>query len=152
VLPLLSSVFDRNDARHPLLAVHTRMRDLETDRDVGTGKMGGFHRGFLRVHRSYIPAGDGPGPYWSMFPTGGSSMFHRARYLELGGFDPLFAPFYFEDVELSYRGWKRGYSVAYQPHGVVRHRFSSTIAPLAGTFVERISHRNRLIFHWIHLH
>lgn len=152
VLSLLSGSFDADDDSHPLLAVHTRMRDLETNRDVGTGKMGGFHRGFLRVHRSYMPRDDTSGPYWSMFATGGSSMFHRARYLELGGFDPLFAPFYFEDVELSYRGWKRGYSVAYQPHSLVRHRFSSTIAPLAGKSVERISHRNRLIFHWIHLH
>jgi GT2 family glycosyltransferase len=87
-----------------------------------------------------------------MFATGGSAMFRRALFLELGGFDPIFAPFYMEDVELSYRAWKRGYSVQYEPRSIVRHQFSSTIGPIAGRRVERISQRNRLVFHWIHLH
>jgi GT2 family glycosyltransferase len=150
VLPLLARAFEAGDDR--LFAVHTRMRDLETNRDVGTGKMGGFSRGFLRVHQSYVPAGRSNGPYWSMFASGGSAMFHRGRYLELGGFDPLFAPFYFEDVELSYRAWKRGLSVAYEPASVVSHKFSSTIGSLAAARVAATSHRNRLILHWIHLH
>src|SRR4051812_19839669 len=87
-----------------------------------------------------------------MFATGGSSMFQRDLFLGLGGFDPPFAPFYFEDVELSYRAWKRGLSVRYAPQSVVRHEFSSTIGLLARRRVERISQRNRLLFHWIHLH
>jgi GT2 family glycosyltransferase len=150
VLPLLARAFE--EGTEELFAVHTRMRDLQTDRDVGTGKMGGFSRGFLRVHQSYVPAGQPKGPFWSMFATGGSAMFHRGRYLELGGFDPLFAPFYFEDVELSYRAWKRGLSVAYEPAAVVSHKFSSTIGSLHDARVAAISHRNRLILHWIHLH
>ena len=147
---VLARAFGADDAK--LLAVHSRMIDLATGREVGTGKMGGFGRGFLRVHRSYIARPSAPGPFWSMFATGGSAMFQRALFLELGGFDPIFAPFYLEDVELSYRAWKRGFAVRYEPRSVVRHQFSSTIAPLAGRQVERISQRNRLIFHWIHLH
>ncbi len=123
----LAGAFGDDDAK--LLAVHSRMIDLATGREVGTGKMGGFWRGFLRVHRSYIPRPSAPGPFWSMFATGGSAMFQRALFLELGGFDPIFAPFYLEDVELSYRAWKRGLTVRYEPRSVVRHQFSSTIAP-----------------------
>jgi GT2 family glycosyltransferase len=151
LLPL-AACFDEEPADRPLFAVHALVRDFETGRDVGTGKMGGFARGFLRVHRSYITRDNARGPFWSMFASGGSAMFHRARFLELGGFDPLLAPFYFEDVELSYRAWKRGFSVTYEPRAVVRHRFSSTIGPLAGKRVEGISQRNRLMFHWVHLH
>jgi GT2 family glycosyltransferase len=146
----LAGAFDDGDAT--LLAVHSRMIDLATGREVGTGKMGAFARGFLRVHRSYIPQPSAAGPFWSMFATGGSAMFQRALFLELGGFDSIFAPFYLEDVELSYRGWKRGLTVRYEPRSLVRHQFSSTIAPLAGGQIERISQRNRLLFHWIHLH
>lgn len=135
-----------------LLAVHSRMIDLDSQLPVGTGKMGGFARGFLRVHRSYVTRPGAAGPFYSMFATGGSSMFSRDLFLRLGGFDPLFAPFYLEDVELSYRAWKRGFTVRYEPRSIVRHRFSSTIAPLAGRRVERISQRNRLLMHWIHLH
>ena len=79
-------------------------------------------------------------------------MFDRELFLALGGFDPLFAPFYMEDVELSYRAWKRGLTVEYEPRSTVKHRFSSTIGPVAGAKVPRVGQRNRLIFHWIHLH
>jgi GT2 family glycosyltransferase len=150
---ILAAAFAGEPADSKLLAVHSRMIDLATNREVGTGKMGGFARGFLRVHRSFVPRPPMSGPFSSMFATGGSAMFQRAVFLELGGFDPIFAPFYLEDVELSYRAWKRGFSVRYEPRSVVRHQFSSTIAPLAaGAQVERISQRNRLIFHWMHLH
>jgi GT2 family glycosyltransferase len=142
--------FDRDEG--PLLAVHCRVKDFTTGHDVGTGKMGGFSRGFLRVHRSFITRDPAAGPRYSMFASGGSAMFHRGRFLDLGGFDSLFAPFYFEDVELSYRAWKRGLTVEYEPRSVVRHQFSSTIGPLARRRVPQIAQRHRLILHWIHLH
>jgi GT2 family glycosyltransferase len=145
----LSAAFDREDR---LFAVHCRVVDFDSGHEVGTGKMGSFARGFLRVHRSYVVREPRRGPLFSMFAGGGSAMVSRAAFLELGGFDPIFAPFYFEDVELSYRAWKRGWSVAYEPASEVRHRFSSTIGPLAGRKVEAVSHRNRLMMHWIHLH
>jgi GT2 family glycosyltransferase len=142
----------RAEGDRALFAVHCRVRDFVTDHDVGTGKLGGFARGFLRVHRSYITREPTTGPLDSMFASGGSMMLDRVTFIELGGFDPLFAPFYLEDVELSYRAWKRGFTVGYEPRSVVRHRFSSTIGPSAGRRVPRISQRNRLIVHWIHLH
>jgi GT2 family glycosyltransferase len=135
-----------------LFAVHCRVKDFASNQDVGTGKMGGFSRGFLRVHRSYVTRDPEVGPTWTMFASGGSAMFHRQRFLGLGGFDPLFAPFYLEDVELSYRAWKRGWSLEYEPRSVVRHQFSSTIGPLAQRSIPRIAQRHRLMLHWIHLH
>lgn len=150
VAPLVAA-FSHQVAGSPLFAVHCRAADFATGQDVGTGKIGRFARGFLRVHRSYIHQVQTPvAP--SIFASGGSAMFDRAKFLELDGFDPIFAPFYFEDVELSYRAWKRGLAVAYEPRSLVRHQFSSTIGPLAGRRIPRISHRNRLLLHWIHLH
>jgi GT2 family glycosyltransferase len=146
----LAGRFDDDAAR--VFAVHCRVIDFATGDEVGTGKIGGFARGFLRVHRSYVTRGPLAGPLYSMFASGGSALFTRQGFLELGGFDPLFAPFYLEDVELSYRAWKRGWTVRYEPRSVVRHQFSSTIAPTAGGLVSRVSQRNRLILHWIHLH
>jgi GT2 family glycosyltransferase len=66
-------------------------------------------------------------------------------------FDSLLSPFYWEDVELSFRAWKRGYTVLYEPRSVVRHRVSSTISKLNQRRVRMIEQRNRLIYHWIHL-
>ena len=135
----------------PIFAVHCRMQDYTSGEDVGTGKIGGFSRGFLRVHRSYVVREPAARPLPSMFATGGGSMFDRARFLEIGGFDNIFAPFYFEDVELSYRAWKRGWVVAYEPRACARHRFSSTIGALGQSRIRVVSHRNRLLLHWIHL-
>ena len=43
---------------------------------------------------------------------GGSCAYDRAKFLELGGFDPLLAPFYLEDTDIGYMAWKRGWKVS----------------------------------------
>jgi GT2 family glycosyltransferase len=149
--PLVAQL-DGGDGRGPLFAVHCRTKDIATGEDAGTGKVGGFARGFLRVHQSYAPAEDARRPLPSIFPNGGATLFDRGRFLELGGFDEIFAPFYFEDVELGYRAWKRGWTVGYEPRSVVRHRFSSTIGSFGRAKIQAVSQRNRLLLHWIHLH
>ncbi len=50
---------------------------------------------------------------------GGSCAFDRKKFLELGGFDELLAPFYMEDTDLGYLAWKRGWKNLYQPASVV---------------------------------
>jgi GT2 family glycosyltransferase len=141
-----------------VFAAHCRVFDIESGRECGTGKVGSFSRGFIRVHRGYDVeeqignASATPGELYSIFASGGSSMFDRLKFIETGGFESLLAPFYWEDVELSYRSWKRGYSVLYEPRSVARHRVSSTIRKLNRTAVRKIEQRNRLIYHWIHLH
>ena len=58
---------------------------------------------------------------------GGSCAFDRAKFLELGGFDELLAPFYLEDTDLGYMAWKRGWKVLYHPRSVVWHEHRGTI-------------------------
>jgi GT2 family glycosyltransferase len=138
-------------AAPPVFAVHCQAIDLASGRVVGRGQRGRFARGFLRVHESFEPAPGAAPPFRSMFASGGSSMFDRRLFLELGGFDPIFAPFYYEDVELSVRAWTRGSEVHYEPASRIRHRFSSTIGATGRARIDRISQRNRLLLHWIHL-
>ena len=147
----LAAHFEDRGTPSLLVAVHCQVLDFDTNAVAGAGQLGRFRRGFIRVHESYSPRGEGPWP--SMFASGGSSMVDRSRFLELGGFDPLFAPFYLEDVELSYRAWKRGLGVGYAPDAIARHQFSSTIGKsLSPGRVRRVSQRNRLFLNWIHLH
>ncbi|HKG22923.1 MAG TPA: glycosyltransferase [Blastocatellia bacterium] len=154
--PLVENFRDRT-----VFAAHCRVFEFESGRECGTGKIGGFSRGFIRVHKSYAFVGDfarpgfeqaGPAPLYSIFAGGGSAMFDRRKFLDLGGFEDLLSPFYWEDVELSYRAWKRGFVVLYEPRSLARHRVSSTIKRLNRARVRRIEQRNRLIFHWINLH
>jgi GT2 family glycosyltransferase len=153
-----------NFADSSVFAAHCRVFELSTGQECGTGKVGSFSRGFIRVHESYVPRNvrlpgrvdQGVpgvlGPLYSLFAGGGSAMFDRSKFLEMGGFEPLLSPFYWEDVELSYRAWKRGYVVLFEPRSVTRHRISSTIGKLDQRAVRKIDQRNRLIYHWIHLH
>ena len=162
VLLLNNDVDIDRDAISPLVdnfrdptvfAAHCRVFDLDSGVECGTGKLGGFSRGFFRVHGSYsTPSSPAPGPLFSMFAGGGSAMFDKQKFIDLGGFEPLLSPFYWEDVELSYRAWKRGFTILYEPRSVARHRVSSTIGRLNRNRVRRIEQRNRLIYHWIHLH
>jgi GT2 family glycosyltransferase len=144
-----------------VFAAHTRVVEFETGRECGTGKLGTFAGGFIKVHRSYVPvyapiagseASSKPAPLFSMFASGGSAMFDRQKVLEIGGFDELLAPAYWEDVDLSYRAWKRGFTVLYEPRSFVRHRVSSTMRKMNQRALRRIQQRNRLMFHWINLH
>lgn len=152
-----------NFADPSVFAAHCRVFELSSGEESGTGKLGGFARGFIRVHRSYVPTSvdnerqaepelRSRAPLYSMFAGGGSAMFDREKFIEIGGFDRLLSPFYWEDVELSYRAWKRGYTVSYEPRSVTRHRVSSTISKLDQRAVCKVEQRNRLIYHWIHLH
>ncbi|MFP5263431.1 MAG: glycosyltransferase family 2 protein [Blastocatellia bacterium] len=158
IAPLVENFQDES-----LFAAHCRVISYESGEECGSGKLGGFSRGFIRVHRSYTPlrgAGGGQrcassaagAKLYSMFAGGGSAMFDREKFLGIGAFEALLSPFYWEDVELSHRAWKRGYLVVYEPRSVARHRVSSTIRKLNRRRVRSIQRRNRLIYHWIHLH
>jgi len=73
----------------------------------------------------------------------------RDRFLKLGGFDTIFKPFYWEDVDLSYRAWKRGWYSIYEPKSVVYHNHSSTIRNFySEDYIKYISQRNRILFYW----
>jgi GT2 family glycosyltransferase len=141
-----------------LFAAHCRVFNLESKQECGTGKLGSFSRGFIRVHIGYVPIEDQreedlyiKQPLYSIFAEGGATMINRQIFLNIGGFNSLFAPFYWEDVELSYRAWKRGYSIVYEPRSIVHHRISSTIRKISRGHVRRTKERNRLIFNWISL-
>src|ERR1044072_2954291 len=57
--------------------------------------------------------------YPCFYGGGGSCAFDRRKFLELGGFDHLLAPFYLQDTDLGYMAWKRGWTVLYTPRRVV---------------------------------
>jgi GT2 family glycosyltransferase/glycosyltransferase involved in cell wall biosynthesis len=84
---------------------------------------------------------------------GGSCAFDRRKFLELGGFDELYAPFYLEDADLGYRAWKRGWKVLYQPRSIVWHEHRGTIGKhFRPAQIERILKRNFLLFAWKNIH
>ena len=53
--------------------------------------------------------------------SAGIGAFDRLKFLELGGYDDLYLPGRYEDIDLCYRGWKRGWKGIYQPLGRKDH-------------------------------
>jgi GT2 family glycosyltransferase/glycosyltransferase involved in cell wall biosynthesis len=112
---------------------------------------GWWQDGSLRVSHREDPAVD------TLFPCfyggGGSCAFDRRKFLELGGFDPLFHPFYLEDTDLGFLAWKRGWKVLYQPSSVVHHEHRGTIGKrFAPDYIQSIVQKNFLLFCWKNIH
>jgi GT2 family glycosyltransferase len=117
-----------------------------------TGLTQGYWRdGNLRVRHRIDPAIDDLFPCF--YGGGGSSAFDRRKFLELGGFDPLFEPFYLEDADLGYMAWKRGWKVLYQPRSVVYHEHRGTIGKnFGGDRIEAVLKKNYVLFCWKNIH
>lgn len=91
--------------------------------------------------------------YPCFYGGGGSCAFDRRKFIELGGFDPLFEPFYFEDTDLSYRAWKRGWKVLYQPRSIVYHEHRGTIGRrFHNDQIQAVLKKNSILFCWKNIH
>lgn len=138
-----------------VFAVASQVYDYHTGQLRGAGQLGEFRRGFLGIHRRYFVPESAPSadrPWLTFFATGGSALFDLRKFLALGGFEERFAPFGWEDVELSLRAWKQGFEVHWEPRSRVWHQFSSTITPgFSRRYVRAVYERNRLWAHWLHL-
>jgi GT2 family glycosyltransferase len=84
-----------------------------------------------------------------LYPNGGGMAFWRDKWLALGGFDPLFRPLYWEDVDIGYRAWGRGWQVLYEPASAVYHDQGSTMGRLhRPAHIELMSAKNAVLFAW----
>jgi N-acetylglucosaminyl-diphospho-decaprenol L-rhamnosyltransferase len=76
----------------------------------------------------------------------------RQKFLELGGYDPVFFPGRIEDLDLGFRGWMAGYKGYYEPRSVAYHRGFGTFGSELGlNQCDRLAIRNSLLFAWKNL-
>ncbi len=112
---------------------------------------GWWHQGFLRVAHRIDP--EVRNLYPCFYGGGGSCAFDRKKFLELGGFDELLAPFYLEDTDLGYMAWKRGWKVLYQPASIVYHEHRGTIGRrFSDAYIQSVLKKNFILFTWKNIH
>ena len=136
-----------------VFAVTGKMFNQKGDVFCNGGKIGRFRRGMWSSYQNYdLKANSDAGTRCLSFAAiGAFSAYDREKFLKIGGFDPLTAMY--EDIEISYRAWKRGWTVNYEPRSVAYHDASQTMKrryrprPL-----DMISRRSRIVMHWILLH
>jgi O-antigen biosynthesis protein len=110
-----------------------------------------WENGSLRVRHRDDPAIQVPYP--CAYGGGGSCAFDRRKFLELGGFDELLAPFYMEDTDVGYLAWKRGWKVLYQPRSVVYHEHRGTIGKrFSAEEIDLVLKKNFVLFCWKNIH
>lgn len=85
----------------------------------------------------------------TLFATGGAAAFRKTMYESLGGFQRIFHPLYWEDVDLCYRALKRGWKVLYDPNCLMYHKHQATITKMYDrASIGLITARNSYLFYW----
>ena len=82
----------------------------------------------------------------SMYLCGGNALIDRQKLLALGGYNELYAPFYFEDMDLSLRAWQHGWRSLYTGNTHCLHQHSATInTHYTREYIASIFIRNRIL-------
>jgi len=129
--------FNKN---HDLFAVS--FAQIERDKKI-VGKNIIYFKDGLFCHRKANDLNFG----LNAWAEGGACLIDKKKFNYLGGFDNLYSPFYWEDVDLSYRAWKAGFKILFDPKILVEHYHETTIKKYFDkNKVQTIAYRNQLIF------
>jgi len=91
-------------------------------------------------------------PRFTLYGFNGA--FDRKKFIRLGGLDRLFRPFTWEDADICYRAWKRGWASIWEPKSVIYHDESHILDRESrmnkGSIRSRrlITRRNSILFFW----
>lgn len=103
-----------------------------------------FERGMF-LHSRYKDLSGGE----TAWASGGSAMFRKSIFEKIGGFDKLYYPAYWEDIDLSFQARKRGYLVLFEPKAQVDHNHETTNKSVFGEKkINEMSWRNARKFAW----
>lgn len=88
----------------------------------------------------------------ALYACGGAFAVSKDKFLELGGFDEDMLAFW-EDLDLCYRAWKRGYRTVYEPASVVYHKFHGSYRKVCSQArIREISGENYFLFTLKNIH
>ena len=128
-----------------VFAVGCMDKSVEGSRTVLRGRgIGQWNRGFLVHSRGDIDKKN------TLWVSCGSGVFRKSIWDKLGGLDTLYNPFYWEDIDLSYRALKSGYKILFEPKSVVSHEHEKGAikSSYSKAQIKTIAYRNQFIFVW----
>lgn len=108
----------------------------------------------IKINKGMIESINSPLEKWEKdilelpYSCAGSAAYDKKKLSELGGFDEIYSPFYWEDFDLGYRAVKRGWKNVYVPESVVFHEHGATISKITKRGPSAQFIRNREIFYW----
>jgi len=139
-LHYLAKHFDNKD----IFAVSGKIFAFDQTTFLYGNRGGYFQKGHFHLYEK-PPEDDSQ----TLFACGGAFMVNRQKYLDLGGFDSMYHPLYYEEIDLSYRALKRGWRVHYEPQSIAYHKVQATITRQEKLRrISLISARNNYLFVW----
>jgi len=136
--PLLKHFGDEN-----VFAVGCLDKSIEGEKIVERGRgLGEWRRGFLIHRRGEVDKTN------TLWVSCGSGAFRKSIWDKLGGLNELYNPFYWEDIDLSYRALKSGYKIFFEPKSIVfhEHEKGSIKEKYTASQIKKIAYRNQFIF------
>lgn len=109
--------------------------------------IGQFKKGFL-IHA--------PGKFNktnTLWIFGGAGIFRKSIWEKLHGIETIYEPFYWEDIDLSYRALRAGYKLIFEPRSVVYHDQKRGAIRISYTkdYVKTVALRNQILFVWLNI-
>ena len=96
-------------------------------------------------HRGEKSTENGP----TAWASGGSAMFDRKKWLQIGGFDDRYYPAYWEDIDLAFQAKKRGWQILFDVKALVHHHHETTNQSVFGQRkIAQMSFTNGTRFAW----
>lgn len=139
--PLLAH-FDNEE----VFGVGCMEKSIEGSKTVLRGRgIGIWKRGFLAHFRGEVDKND------TLWISCGSCAVRREIFTKkLRGLDNLYNPFYWEDIDLSYKAQKMGYKVIFENKSIVEHHHAEGAikTQYKNDFIKTIAYRNQIIFVW----
>ncbi len=129
-------------------AVGCMDKSIEEESIVLRGRgIGSWKRGFLVHSRGEVDLSD------TLWVSAGSGAFRKKTWELLGGLNKLYNPFYWEDIDLSYRAQKAGYKVLFEKKSVMFHEHEKGVIKkrFSPFNIKTIAYRNQFIFVWTNL-
>lgn len=141
LLPLLAHFKNSN-----VFAVGSMDKSLEKGQYIFRGRgVGKWEKGFLMHRRGEVDKAN------TLWVNGGSGAFRKEIWEKLSGFCELYKPYYWEDIDLSYRALKSGYDLVFESKSVVTHKHEegAILKTQNPKKVKTIAYRNQFLFVWL---
>lgn len=158
ILILLNSdVYPRNNFLDYLIphfsdtnvfAVGCMDESIENGQKILRGRgVGKWYRGLLIHSKGEVDKNN------TLWASGGSSAFNKKIWDKLGGLEELYNPFYWEDIDISYRALKSGYKILFENKSIVVHEHNE--GAIKSSFkkyqIIKTAYKNQFIFVWLNI-
>lgn len=131
-----------------VFAVGCMDESIENDQKILRGRgIGKWDKGFLLHARGSVERDN------TLWAGGGSSAYSKKIWDKIGGLEELYNPFYWEDIDLSYRALKAGYKIIFEKKSIVVHEHEKGAINTAvnKSKIKKIAYRNQFFFVWLNI-